>query len=529
MHRRPSLPKLASKLILSAVFLASAAACNSAPVDESDLLFTNHPIPLLRIHLDDAALAALRINYRTYVKATVSEGEKTYRDVGIHLKGQYGTFKGIDGKPSLTLNFDKFAKGQRYRGLDKFHLNNSAQDPSYLCEIIGRQLFQEAGIPTSRATHARVELNGRHLGLLVLIEGTDKTFLKRHFKDTTGNLYDSGFRHDLTEPLEKKSGRGTDDHSDLHALLDAASEPNHKIRLQRLSQVLELEQFYKFLAMETVIRHHDGYSMGINNYRAYRDPFVGKFILIPHGMDQLFYQPHSPIFSDVQGSLARGVLQTQEGRQRFRNYCGIYYTNFFPSLSNRIELARARLRPILLQTDTNQAVRHDLALSGLHGRMRMRAERLRMEISDSVVARPAFGDGKSEKLTNLVFTANANAVGYLTNQNGTSRMVVAALKPRRSFSGLWQSWVMLPSGTYTISTEATSDLPSFRGPKSLVSLGIWGVEVQTEVLRSNLYRSELRSTFSLDTDAELILECRIVTNGDCSTLSIAQPEVKKLH
>src|SRR5881396_1347716 len=181
---------MCSKAIQGALFFALLGSLNSASsarpsgsVDASDSFFTNNAIPRLRIQLNQDALVALRNHFRSYVQATVIEGTNTYRDVGIHLKGQYGTFQGIDGRPSLTVNFNKYISGQRFHGMDKIHLNNSVQDPTYLCELIGRELFQSAGVPTARASHARVELNGRDLGLFVLTEGFDKTFLTRHFKN----------------------------------------------------------------------------------------------------------------------------------------------------------------------------------------------------------------------------------------------------------------------------------------------------------------------------------------------------------
>jgi spore coat protein CotH len=113
------------------------------------------------------------------------KGKPLYTNVAVHLKGSF-SFQPIDGKPSLTLNFDRFAPGQRFHGLTKIHLNSSLQDPSYLCEALARELFNDAGVPTPRAGHALVNLNGRQLGLFVLIEGVNKQFLKRHFKSANG-------------------------------------------------------------------------------------------------------------------------------------------------------------------------------------------------------------------------------------------------------------------------------------------------------------------------------------------------------
>jgi hypothetical protein len=53
---------------------------------------------------------------RPDARATVRDGLHTYTNVAIHLKGAMGSFRPLDDKPALTLNFDKFASGQRYHG-----------------------------------------------------------------------------------------------------------------------------------------------------------------------------------------------------------------------------------------------------------------------------------------------------------------------------------------------------------------------------------------------------------------------------
>src|SRR5207302_5847943 len=114
------------------------------PADASDKFFAG-PIRHFSITLDDENLKALRQKERQYARASVTDGEKTYRGVGVHLKGAAGSFRHFDDKPALTLNFDKFTAGQRYHGIDKMHLNNSVQDPSYLTEIVCGGMFLAAG------------------------------------------------------------------------------------------------------------------------------------------------------------------------------------------------------------------------------------------------------------------------------------------------------------------------------------------------------------------------------------------------
>src|SRR6185436_17379159 len=108
--------------------------------------------------------------------------------------------------PAMTLNFDKHIKGQTFHGLERLSLNNSVQDPSLFSEQISRELFAAIGTPTPRATRARVELNGRDLGVYVLAEAANKQFLARHFKNPNGNFYDGGFLKDVNGDLDKSSG-----------------------------------------------------------------------------------------------------------------------------------------------------------------------------------------------------------------------------------------------------------------------------------------------------------------------------------
>src|SRR6185295_13833003 len=100
---------------------------------------------------------------REYVPAKIREGESAEMEVGIHLKGRNGSFQQLREKPSLSIKFDKFSAERLFHGLKKIQLNNCAQDPTYLCEIICDDLFRAAGVPAKRGCHARVQINGRDL------------------------------------------------------------------------------------------------------------------------------------------------------------------------------------------------------------------------------------------------------------------------------------------------------------------------------------------------------------------------------
>src|SRR4051794_20167680 len=85
----------------------AARASAATPADASDRFFAG-AIRRFEITLEEADLKSLRQKERQYVRATVADGEKTHKGVGLHLKGAAGSFRGLDDKPALTLNFDKF-------------------------------------------------------------------------------------------------------------------------------------------------------------------------------------------------------------------------------------------------------------------------------------------------------------------------------------------------------------------------------------------------------------------------------------
>ena len=297
--------------------------------DPSDLFFGSGLVPEIRIELKKSQETKLREDLRRYVKCTIVETlpnpdapdsprETTYTEVAIKVKGAAGSSRELDDKPAFTLNMNKHAQGQTFHGLDKLHLNNSVQDESYLCEWVCAEIARDAKVPATRVTHARVWLNGRDLGFYVLKEGFDRQFLTRHFGDASGNFYDGGFVQDVDVDLEKDSGKGPDDHRDLHALKVACEEPDAAARWTAIEQQLDVDAFLTFMAFERMTCHWDGYTPNKNNYRIYFSPKDGRARFLPHGMDQMFQDPGFPILEFPPTIVSSAVMHNPEWRQRYK-------------------------------------------------------------------------------------------------------------------------------------------------------------------------------------------------------------------
>lgn len=318
------------------------------PGDASDDLFQPEgPILTVRVKVDKAELEKLRKSDREYVSANISDGTTSLKNVGMHLKGAAGSRRDWDDKPALTFNSDKFKSKQLFHGLDKFHLNNSVQDDTYLNEIISGELFRAAGVPMPRATHVFVMLNGRKAGLYLLKEGFDREFLSRHFKNPNGNLYDGGFLTDIYQPLRLSTGPGCD-HQDLKAL-NASVRVERPQRLDAVSQKLDLDKFVSLWVIEVLCGDWDGYARNRNNYRLYCDPARDKFVFLAHGKDQLFQHAQDPVVHGWQGLVANSLWKLPEFRQRYAERMkAILALHFrYDDLAKRIDDWSQRLKDLL--------------------------------------------------------------------------------------------------------------------------------------------------------------------------------------
>jgi len=447
--------------LLSLCFAANGVAKQKAIGEE---LFSG-PVPVLKIEIPAEGIETLRQYHqairqerpqRTDVRATVREGAQVYNDVAVHLKGSY-SFQGIDEKPSLTLNFDKFVQGRHFHGLSKIHLNNSAQDASGLCEQLGRELFKENGIICPSATPARVFLNGRDLGICVLVEGANKTWVQRNFGSGKGNLYDAGSGiQDITKDLPLLSGAQPPDRSDLKALVDAAREPDLVKRLERLEKVLDIDKFITFAAIENLMVHWDGYCGNSNNYRLFHEPKSDKFLFMPHGMDQLFGQHNSPDMSltpNYKGMLARAVLSIPDVRMRYFNRIDELAKDSFATeaLLARVEKNATRFRAAL---SADLKAELDDAVVDLNHRIQQRGRSVARQLANRPGPLRFAGDGTA-KLNGWQFKSDPSdmAQGNRIMMSGHEILRLRGTAGDGA-GGSWRTLVQLDPGHYQITGVA---------------------------------------------------------------------------
>jgi len=280
------------------------------------------PIVHLEFTFKPADWQSLKKDERKYAECTMIEtapgGEKKeYKHVAVKFKGAAGSFQGADGKPGLTVSLDKFKGSERFHGMEKFHLNNGAQDGSYLNEFIGGEMSRAAGVPASRCTHAIVKWNGRDTGLYVFKESFTKDFLSYFYEKTDGSLYDGHFIAEVDGDLEKQQGGDRSDKRDLKELAAACKEGDPKVRWQKVFERLDVDEFLRSLVMETFFSHWDGYNFNRNNYRVYFDPKTGKANFFIHGIDQIFGDANWPVVRDPGSLVGQAVWSNPDWKAHY--------------------------------------------------------------------------------------------------------------------------------------------------------------------------------------------------------------------
>jgi hypothetical protein len=324
-------------------------AGGKASIRQADL-FDSPSLLQISLEIAPPALAALRTNAdnHAYVRCSFREGSLWLTNVGIHCKGDTAR-QLLSGRPDFTITFDKFVRGQAFRGQSRLILQGSREDPSYLSAPIAFELFRQAGVPAPRCVFARVELNGRDLGLYVINEGEYRDFLRRHFGNDRGNLYDEGETHDVTGKLDKDHGSAAEDQSDVDALVAAAQVADPEERWQQLLQRLDMDRFLAFTALEVLLWNEESYALAASKFRLYHNPANDRLVFFPKGVERVLARTDGPLLPQCRGLVARAVLTTPEGRRQYLQTVSKLRNSLFrpDKVQARVREIVAAIRPVV--------------------------------------------------------------------------------------------------------------------------------------------------------------------------------------
>ena len=392
----------------------------------------------------------LKKDNRRYAECTMIEtapdGKKTeYKDVAVKLKGAAGSFQGLDQKPGLTVSLHKFKGAERYHGMEKFHLNNGAQDGSLLNEYIGGEMSRAAGVPASRCTHAIVKWNGRDMGLYLFKESFTKDFLSYFYEKTDGSLYDGHFIAEIDGALEKQQGGDKADTRDLKELAAACKEGDLKVRWQKVSERLDVDEFLRVLVMETFLCHWDGYNFNRNNYRVYFDPKSGKANFFIHGIDQIYGDANWPLVRDPGSLVGQAVWSNPDWKAHAMKLAKEIYEKALKPVDwdARIAAQGAKVKEALTRANAQWGKDYEGQIRGARDRVGARLASIGKQLGD--MPKPIEWVNNTFKLGPKQWN---NAGGGALDEQNVDGKHCLHIRADGSAAASWRRTVALPPGRY---------------------------------------------------------------------------------
>lgn len=160
-------------------------------------LFDDSRVHHIDIQLDDWGAFIADAQEEEYAACNVEIDGEVFHQVGLRAKGNNSlrlTEEYELCRYSLKLEFDHFLDGGNYYGLDKFSLDASFQDNSYLKTYITYDMMAFMGVPTPLCSYVWVTVNGKDWGLFLAVEEPEEAFARRNFGNDYGKLYKPDYR-----------------------------------------------------------------------------------------------------------------------------------------------------------------------------------------------------------------------------------------------------------------------------------------------------------------------------------------------
>lgn len=289
---------------------------------------------------DGARLRELRLSYETAdwqsalqrnralgkdTPARLTMDGEVLETIGVRYKGN--TSLSVNGpKKPLNLSLDAFTAGQRLWGYDVINLNNGWADPSQIREAVAFTLLRNY-MPVPQVSFARVYANDAYVGVYLMMEQIDKTFVEAWFAGRDGLIfkgdnpkditlesstlnYQSALRSYKTGYELKTTAAGDQGYQLLQELTRALDATTAQGGLSdqdfpaRIHEQLDVDLALWYLAGNNLLGNYDSYYAG-HNYYLYRDARDPRFSILNWDWNLSF-----GTFQNWFGRVTRSVAET---------------------------------------------------------------------------------------------------------------------------------------------------------------------------------------------------------------------------
>ena len=270
---------------------------NDSVIHEIKIFSEQNSLATLTKLYEDNRKLRFKMDPNQYANCQVTIDGISLAEVGVRYKGASSYSATSSIKKSLKLDFNEFVKGQKYQGLKKLNLHNGMGDPSFMRESLCYELLSQADAPYCKTAYAKVYLNNKYLGLYLMVEQIDKSYLKRHFGTSKGTLYKVISGQDLSTIDNKnffkkffqlRTNKDTGNYDKLFEFVELINNNSGEQFREEIDDIFDVSSFLKSLAVYTLTNNWDSYLGTCRNYYLYHNPRNDKLIWIPWDQNLTF-------------------------------------------------------------------------------------------------------------------------------------------------------------------------------------------------------------------------------------------------
>lgn len=316
---------------------------------------------------DDSFLHEIHFNN---VDTSIFIGSKNYQMVNMVVDGTTLNSIGFKKKGNISaghpnnkvpfkIKTNKYVMGQKHDGIKEFTLHNSYEDPTYMREKITYDICKDMGLHALRTAYAKVYIDGNYWGLYTIVEAKDQLF-DLVFNNDDGDAIESldfgdmcylgnnPSDYDANSPgnlpyYQLENGNAATAWTNWVTMMDQANNTSDANYMSVVPQVLNLEHFFTYQALNVYLLNFDSYIGFKGNQIYYYDTTNTMWQVIPWDFNASLglwnSNNHTPTSYQIlpnaitNGCIA-GKLQT------------------VPALKNYYMDAMCRLNQVLLDTAT---------------------------------------------------------------------------------------------------------------------------------------------------------------------------------
>lgn len=380
---------------------------------------------------------------------TDDEGSIDLEKVGFRLRGNTSR---VSAKKSFKIKFNTYG-GDEFYGLSDLNLNGEHNDPTISRAKLCWDLLKEAKIPSARANHVELYINGEYRGLYANVEHIDKDYINSRYDDRNGNLYklyygcDFNFlgqdpnaykvQQDGRRVYELKTNEDVDNYTNLAEFIKILNRPAAPDFRCQLESIFDIDLYLRSMAMEVIIGHWDNPIFNKNNAYLYEDPQSNLIKYITFDLDNTFgidwfgidwserniYQwdmgnGDRPIYTNI--------LNVPEYKNRYSYYLNQYVDHFFNDIDlfDILDQLQGKLEPFVVNdlyhsydygysiNDFNNNFNNAIGAhvkSGLKEYIEKRSVNIKLQL-ESLEINPIFRDESHKTLDNqLIVEINIEA------------------------------------------------------------------------------------------------------------------------